>query len=302
VEIGGVVFGAGRGKRLRPLTDLLPKPALPVLDVPLGAWALRELTESVAPVIVNASHLADPLKVALAGLGLSGWEAVVERPQAYGTAGTLRALRERVGERLVTCNGDLVTSLRVRDLLATHLRLGAPATVAVQTVDQHADLEIGDGWVVGFIDRRRVNRAGARFLGTAVFERSALELLPEARPAGLGETLLRDLAERGDLAAYVFDGYWRDVGTPDEYLACSLDVLHGRAPGLPVPLPGEVVEVEGGLAYIGPRAEVGPGSLRAGGIVLADATVGVGATVENAIVWPGRSVPPGATVRSQVFV
>jgi mannose-1-phosphate guanylyltransferase len=301
VEIGGVVFGAGRGKRLRPLTDLLPKPALPILDLPLGAWALRELTGSVPPVVVNGSHLADGLVAAFEALGLPGWEAVVESPEAFGTAGTLRALRERIGERVVTCNGDLITSLRVADLLATHFEVGAPATVAVRVVDENADLEVREGKVTRFIDRRRVNQAGARFLGMAVFERSALALLPELSPAGLGETLLRDLAERGELAAYVFDGYWRDVGTVDQYLAAALDVLYGRAPAAPVPLTGRIVEVEGGLAYLGPRASAAPGSLRSGAIVLEGATVAAGASLEKAIVWPGASVPRGTTLESQVF-
>src|SRR5688500_11624148 len=251
MEIGSVLFGAGRGKRMRPLTDRIPKPALPLLDVPLGAWGLAGLVRAAPPVVVNASHLAERLVEALERLGLDGWPGAVEAPEAYGAAGTLAALRDQVSDRVLTWNGDLVTDLDPGALLETHLASGAPATLAVVEVSSGADLRLADGSVSAFVDRRRNPEvAGARFMGAAVFERSALERLPSERPAGLGETLLRDLAASGDLAVHLFNGYWTDVGTPEAYLNASLDLLYERAPSAPVALPGDVVDVQGGRAYV----------------------------------------------------
>ena len=293
MEIGSVLFGAGRGKRLRPLTDRIPKPALPLLDVPLGAWGLAGLVRAAPPVVVNASHLAESLVEALEAVGLTGWRAVVEAPEAYGTAGTLAALRDQVSPRILTWNGDLLTDLDPADLMAAHEASGAIATLAVTTVSSGADLPLADGVVSGFVDRRKEpDAAGARFMGAAVFEEAALERLPTTRPAGLGETLLRDLAESGDLAVHVFSGYWTDVGTPEAYLAASLDLLYGRAPSAPVALPGDIVDVQGGRAYIGPRASVAPSSLGPGAIVLNGAQVATSTRIENAIVMPDGTVVP----------
>lgn len=301
--VGSVLFGAGRGKRLRPLTDRIPKPALPVLDVPLAAWGLAGLSREAPPVVVNASHLADRLVAALQSLHLPGWEPLVESPEAYGTAGTLAALKDRVGERVVTWNGDLLTDLDPSVLLEVHLSSGAPATLAVVEVAAGADLVVEGGSVESFVDRRRTRDvAGARFIGAAVFERIALERLPAQRPAGLGETLLRDLATSGDLAVHVFTGYWSDVGTPEAYRAASLDVLYGRAPAAPSDPPGEMVEVEGGRAYVGPGASVERAALGTGAIVLRGARVEAGASVRNAIVMPGERVPPGQVVENTIFV
>ena len=291
MEIGSVLFGAGRGKRLRPLTDRIPKPALPLLDVPVGAWGLAGLVRVAPPVVVNASHLADRLLEALEGLDLRGWQAVVEAPEAYGTGGTLAALRDQVSERVVTWNGDLLTDLDPGDLVATHTASGAAATLAVMEVASGADLRLAAGSVAGFVDRRREPEiAGARFMGAAVFERSALSRLPSTRPAGLGETLLRDLADSGDLAVHVFSGYWTDIGTPEAYLAASLDLLYGRAPSAPVALPGQIVDVQGGRVYVGPGASVEVDSLGPGAIVLSSAHIDAGTRIENAIVMPDGTI------------
>lgn len=301
MEIGSVLLAAGRGTRLRPLTDVMAKPVLPVLDVPLAAWGLGALCTEMPPVVVNVSHLASGALAALDELDIEDWEAVSEEPEPFGTAGTLASLRGRVGTRVVTWNGDVVTALRPRDLLAAHTAAGAPATVAVRPVDHHADLEVHDGRISRFVDRRRENLEGGQFLGAAVFERAALELLPVEIPAGLGETLLRTLAGRGELSAYITNGYWIDVGTPERYLEVSLDVLYGRAPSPPVPLPGEIVDVDGGRAYLGPAATASTDSLGPGAIVLAGATVPPSARIESSIVWPGAIVEPEARLVQRVF-
>lgn len=296
-----VLFGAGRGKRLRPLTDRVPKPALPVLDVPLAAWSLAGLAGAAAPVVVNGSHLAGELMRSLSSLGIEGWTPFVEAPEAFGTAGTLRALRESLGPTVLTWNGDVVTDLRPDDLLAAHPRTASPATLAVRRVESGADLAIEGGRVVRFVDRRREDAPGAQFLGIAAFERNALDGLPDERPAGLGETLLKALAEQGALAVHEFSGYWRDVGTPSAYLHASLDVLNGRAPGSPVTIAGEVIDVSGGFAYVGAGAEVDPASLGSGAIVLSGATVEPGAALQNCVVFPGSHVPQAAEVRDVVW-
>lgn len=301
MEIRSVLFGAGRGKRLRPLTDRVPKPALPVLDVPLAAWGLARLIDAAPPVVVNGSHLADHLVSQLELLPFTGWDAFVERPEGYGTAGTLRALRERFGSTVLTCNGDLVADLDPADLLEAHAAAGCLGTLGVRAVSRGADLEVAGSRVTGFIDRRREDRAGAQFLGLAAFERGALDDLPDHRPAGLGETLLKELAERGALASWETSGYWKDVGTPRAYLDVSLDVLYGRAPEPPVSTPGRVVEVEDGLAYVGPDAEVEQASLGPGAILLRGAAVDPGARIEDAIVFAHERVAAGHRVRRDIW-
>ncbi|MGH2749927.1 MAG: sugar phosphate nucleotidyltransferase [Actinomycetota bacterium] len=296
----GILLAAGLGERLRPLTATIPKPALPLLDVPLGAWGLCNLLDATDEVVVNTSHFSETAIGALAGYG--DFETLDEGPEPWGTGGTLAALRDHIGETAVVCNGDALTDVAARHLVAEHRRMGAEATVAVHPVDSGADLTIAGERATSFVDRRKDPRApGARYLGLAAFQARALELLPDTRPAGIAESLLRPLVERGDVAVVFSYGYALDVGTVGSYVEASLDLLAGRGPLSPRPHPGEFIEVEGGRAYLGPDASCDEESLRAGAMVLAGALLHEGARVDNAIVWPGEEVPAGERVRGGVW-
>jgi mannose-1-phosphate guanylyltransferase len=232
---GSVLFAAGRGTRMRPLTDVVPKAALPLGGAPLGAHGLATLARERPPVLVNLGYLPDRARRALEPYAPAGAVSFVrETPEPYGTGGTLAAARGQVAGAVVTWNADVVTDLRPAALVRAHEAGGAPATVTVRPVDKGADLRIRGGRAIEFIDRRSSPGAsGALFLGLAVFEREALELLPDRRPVGLAEGLLRPLAARDELAVHVHTGYWIDVGTPGRYLRAWLDCVTGRAPGAP---------------------------------------------------------------------
>lgn len=300
--ISSVLFAAGRGKRLRPLTDRLPKPALPVLDIPLASWGLAALTRHSPVAVVNASYMSGEVIAALRATGIADWEPFDEGGEAFGTAGTLAALRDRFGSRVVTWNADALTDLHLPELIGAHDASGATATLLVREVDHMADLALDGPAVSGFIDRRKTPAAaGARFLGIAIFERHALNALPDHRPAGLGETLLRDLANTNGLNVHRFEGYLRDVGTPVDYLLASLDVLNGTGPLPPVDLAGDIVGVDGGRAYLGPGTNAAPAALGPGAVLLAGAQVEPGARISNSIVLPGAVVPAGEVLQDTIW-
>jgi mannose-1-phosphate guanylyltransferase len=302
MPISSLLLAAGRGERLRPLTDRVAKPALPLLDLPLGAFGLAALLRDSPPVAVNVSHLPNTVARALEVVGGEGGFELLTEPQPLGSGGTVGDLRGRVDMRLVTYNADFLADLSVAALIEEHERAGAPATVAVGMVDAGADLELEDGRAASFIDRHEhPNRPGARFLGAAVMERDALELIPATRPVGLAEALLRPLAERGQLAVFVHDSYALDVGTPRAYLQASLDLVAGEGPRPPVPWPGEIVDVQGGRAYMGPGAKVDPESLGPGAVLLRGASTASGARVERTVVWPHERVPAGMHLLDTVF-
>ncbi|MGH2813184.1 MAG: nucleotidyltransferase family protein [Actinomycetota bacterium] len=296
----GILLAAGRGERLRPLTETIPKPALPLLDIPLGAWGLCNLLAATDDVIVNASYSSDLVFGALAPYG--DFETLDEGAEPWGTGGTLAALRGRISSTALICNGDALTDVSAARLLAEHRRTGAAATVAVSRVDAGADLSLDSGGVTGFIDRRsNPDAAGARYLGVAAFESSALRSLPDTRPAGLAESFLRPLADDGEVATFFCDGYALDVGTVARYLEASLDLLEGRGPIGPRPPPGEFIEIEGGRAYLGIDVAADEESIGPGAMILAGARLHEESFVSNAIVWPDEEVPAGARVVDGVW-
>ncbi|MGH2776647.1 MAG: nucleotidyltransferase family protein [Actinomycetota bacterium] len=296
----GILLAAGLGERLRPLTATIPKPALPLLDTPLGAWGLCNLMEAADDVVVNASYASGVVFGALAPYG--DFETLDEGALPWGTGGTLAALRDRISSTALVCNGDALTDVSVAHLLAEHRRAGAAATVAVSRVDSKADLAVASGRVTEFIDRRSDPDApGARYLGIAAFEAQTLELLPDTRPLGLAESLLRPLAENGEVATFSSERYALDVGTMARYIQASLDLLEGCGPIGPRPPPGEFVEVEGGRAYLGLDVAADEEAIGPGAMVLAGARLHEGSYVSNAIVWPDEEVPAGTRVVDGVW-
>jgi NDP-sugar pyrophosphorylase family protein len=305
----GVLLAGGRGTRLRPLTNSVPKALVPVLDVPLGAFGLCQLFTICSSVIVNASSdasslLAADLWSAVGAAGASNKTIMIfeESPEPFGAAGTLAAIRDRIDERAVTWNADTISDLDPSDLLRAHRASGAPATVAVAPVARNADLAIKGRWATAFVDRRlEPEVGGARFIGAAVFEKSVLQALPGDRPLGLAESILRPLVERGELAVSIHTGYAADVGTFPRYLGASLDLLEGRGPAPPVASPGEIVPVAGGVAYLGPGASAAQGTLGPGAMLLEGSSVERDARVERSVVWRRAQVAGGEVVSDAVW-
>lgn len=302
VSIGSILFAAGEGKRLRPLTGATAKPALPLLDVPLGAFGLSSLLRVAPPVVVNASSHAASLEATLRPPFPDGWELFDEGVEGYGTAGTVAALSDRVRSEVVIHNGDVLTDIDPGAVLAAHRASGAGITLAARPVETGADLEVSDDVVTGFIDRRRDrSAAGAQYLGVAVIDAAIARSIPTRRPLGLGESVFAPLAAGGSLRIHPHDGYALDVGTITRYLKATNDLLYGIAPAPPIEFPGRILEHGDDRAYVGAGVVAARTSLGAGAVVLRGAFVDPGAHIERAVVWPGELVPEGELVRDAVW-
>jgi NDP-sugar pyrophosphorylase family protein len=232
-KIGGVLLAAGRGERLRPLTDTIAKPAVDVQDAPLGAYGLRLLRDASDRIAVNLSWFWEATQEALRPYAPGDTRWLIEEPEPWGTARTITALLPELADTFVVANADTITDLRAADLLTTHRRTEAPATLAVQAVPDHADFTTDRGRVTRLIERRREpNVEGVRYIGVAAFERTAIATFLElARRPGLAEALFAPLVEKHDLAIHLHDGYALDVGTPERLEAArraDLSALHVR--------------------------------------------------------------------------
>lgn len=314
-----IVLVGGEGTRLRPLTAEVPKPALTLVDRPFLAYMIEWLgAHGVTEAVLACGFLPDVLRRALGDGQHDGVHLTyVVEPERRGTAGAIRfaaeALGDRLGDRFLALNGDVLTDLDLGALVRRHDDRGARATLALYQVEDCAAYGLvhsgADGAVEAFSEKTGESVPGEINAGAYCLERSALELIPPGREVSIEREVFPRLVGNG-LYATLLDGYWMDIGTPDRYLRASWDILEGRvatevtptAPGLRVAAGAEVAAD----AVLGPRAvvadgcRVGAGAEVSDSVLLEGCSVGVGARLRGSILAPGAAVEAGAELSGAV--
>ncbi|HEX2164921.1 MAG TPA: sugar phosphate nucleotidyltransferase [Thermoanaerobaculia bacterium] len=301
-----LVLAAGEGVRLRPLTDDLPKPLLPVagrtvLDHTLDAL----LAAGCEAAAVNLFHLGDKIRArygdAYRGMPLVWSHEVGER---QGTLGALHPLKGFLAEAdaVVLVNGDTLCPWPLDRMLRRHRAAGAAATLLLTTRVDPAGFAGGvgvdkEGRVLSFwqgaAERGTVARR-AVFAGAHVLDPRLLDRV-EAGPADVVRKLYVPMLEEGGgdgggrVQAIVSHRRWHDLGTPRRYLEGVLDWGRGGWP-----------ERAWRRSWTSPEARVEAGARTRGAVVEAGATVGAGAVLERAVVLAGARVAGGARVRESV--
>lgn len=216
-----VILAGGLGTRLRPFTTTIPKPLVPIADE--GAIieiVLRQLAgQGFRRATVAIGHLGDFVR-AYVGDG-SRWGLVIDYATENGPLGTMGpvvALLDRLPEQFLVMNGDILTDLPYKDLLDHHRARGAPLTIATHRRELIVDfgvLEAAEGSVVGFSEKPTLSYEVS--MGVYAVSRQALADYPPGQPLGFDQLVLDLIGRRTNPAAFAFDGYWLDIGRPDDY-------------------------------------------------------------------------------------
>ncbi len=268
------ILGAGLGTRLRPLTDRLPKPLLPLGGRPLVLAAMERLAAGgVRRFLINTHHLPAAWQAALpeGRLGEATVELVHE-PELLETGGGLANISGLLGEaetELLVWNGDILCDTDLRPLAAAHRRTGAEATLLLRPEGPNANVRADpEGRVTDLRDRLGSRDRAFQFTGIAIVSRAFAQGTPRDK-ASLVEHLLRRVAAApGAVRAHVDgNGAWDDIGTPEAYARAHLAAAGAAAEAL-----GWRVRVDGAIAKGGSsrrfaRAD-GPGG--AAGILCLD--------------------------------
>lgn len=283
-----VILAAGRGERMRPLTSVVPKPALDLPDGPVISSAMRVAAAAgVERIVVNTWHLANRMAQAVGEVELDHVEVVFsEEHQLMGTAGGLALARQRgfLGRDgpILVFNGDGVLGLDIRVLASRHLEKGHAVTLALLP---HLDPSRWSRIVLDSDERVETIQAPGRpgalevpflYPGVMAVGREALDTLP-VRPGQVPELLWEPMLTKGRLGGVVIAGHWREVGTPSDYLDVVTQKLAGRT-------------------SVHATARVNNSAS------LAETFVGRHAKIEAGVVAEGSVIGEGAVVRSDARV
>ncbi|MDT9695239.1 sugar phosphate nucleotidyltransferase [Streptomyces sp. P17] len=216
-----VILAGGKGVRLRPYTTALPKPLVPIGDQhAILEIVLRQLSAAgFTHCTLAIGHLGEIIR-AYVGDG-SQWGlkvAYATEDSPLGTMGPLLSLRDQLPETFLVMNGDILTDLDYADVLHRHRDSGAPLTIATYARKVHIDfgvLTTDASKVVAFTEKPSMDYRVS--MGVYGLTRGTLDAYTPGLPLGFDELVLDLLTAGRAPHAYDFDGYWLDIGRPDDY-------------------------------------------------------------------------------------
>ena len=308
-----VVLVGGFGTRLRPLTNTIPKPMLPVGHVPIIERLVQNLARGgVTDVTLALGFRPEPFIEAFPGDVCAGvpLRYAVE-PEPLDTAGAIRFAADFAGidDTFVVANGDVLTDLDVGALVAFHREVGAEATIHLIGVPDPSAFGVvalqDDGRVERFVEKPAPGTEPSNLInaGTYVLEPSVLARIPAGQKVSIERVTFPAVVADGGLFALATDDYWLDTGRPELYLQANLDIVrhtrrHDRcqavADGAEVAADALVTE-----SVVAAGASVASGAEVVRSVLLAGAAVGEGAKVTDSVVM-GR-IAAGADVRECVI-
>jgi NDP-sugar pyrophosphorylase family protein len=231
-----VILAGGKGTRLSPYTKVLPKPLMPIGDMPILEVILRQIKlAGIKNVVLTVGHLSELLRAFFQDGSRLGIDIAYNYEDSpLGTAGPI-ALVPDLDETFLVMNGDVLSTLPLGELIKFHKEQKAIATIATHHRRVKIDLGViqwnGNSQINGYIEKPAYDYSVS--MGIYVFEPKVLAYIPKDQYYDFPD-LVKKLIEVGEkVVGYRFDGYWQDLGRPDDYESAAQDFDKMRSQFLP---------------------------------------------------------------------
>lgn len=232
-----MILAAGLGTRLRPLTNIIPKPLLPVAGTPLIVWNLLLLRRyGFREVIINLHHLGPLIEQTLGDGSRFGLRIDYSRePVILGTGGGIKQAESSFsGEPFLVLNGDTLFELDLGALIAFHRQRQAAATLVVRKDEEAVRwglVELGPQQrIVRITGRGLIDATAAElrmFAGVHILHPRLLREVPKGRESSIIDAYVSAIQQGEPVLGFDLDGYWNDVGTPERYSQAEHDAAAG---------------------------------------------------------------------------
>lgn len=216
-----VILAGGKGTRLKPYTTVFPKPLMPVGDKPILEIIIRQLkSHGLEDIIITVGHLGELIMNFFGdGSKLGVNIKYSKEDQPLGTAGGLGLIKEDLEETFLMVNGDTLTTLNFSDLITYHQENGAIATIALKKREVYIDFGIVEldstNSIKGYIEKPTIDYLVS--MGVYVFEPRVLEHIKVGEKLDFPNLIQILLSNGEQVKGFVFDGYWLDIGRPEDY-------------------------------------------------------------------------------------
>jgi mannose-1-phosphate guanylyltransferase len=325
VAMKAILLAGGKGTRLRPLTIHTPKPIVPIFERPFLHYQLDLLKQvpEIDEVILSLNY--QPRRIEeIFGDGSESGLAIkyVVEPAPLGTAGAVRYAGESLHESVVVFNGDVLTQVNLAEVIALHRERKAKATIVLTPVENPTAYGLvetdAQGNILRFLEKPNPDEITCNTInaGIYVLEPDTFDRIPKETAWSIERSFFPSLIDRRDtFIAYVYSGYWIDIGTPEKYMQVHRDIMDGRFVHKTLTFGSD-----SGRVHVSPRARIedgvvleGPCFIDDGTIVKSGARLGpyivIGrqchveehAHLDHSIVWANSRVSQEAVVRRSIL-
>jgi mannose-1-phosphate guanylyltransferase len=315
--VKAVVLVGGEGTRLRPLTETVPKPLLPVMDRAFLDHVLDHLARhGVDEVVLSSPYLESTFAPFIAARdGTAPTVRWITEAEPLGTGGAVVNALDHLAaeEEVFALNGDILTDLDLTAMLAFHRERGASVTISLTHVEDARPFGLvptdAEGRVFEFLEKPTEPVPGDVNAGTYVLDPAVLHGFARRENLSIERQIFPAvIADGRPVYGFGSRGYWMDLGTPEKYLQGHFDIFEGKVEGLAYPSPWVHPAARISLrAHLGRWVAVGAGARVdddaqiEDSVLLAGAHVGAGARIVTTVVGPNAQVGAGATLAGCVL-
>lgn len=305
------VMAAGVGTRLEPLTLAVPKPMVPVCNVPIMEYNISLLKKhGLSDITANLHYFPEHIENYFKDGSAHGVRMAYSfEEELMGTAGGVRKMAGvsmlKEGERAVVMSADVLTDIDLSSLIKFHEERGSRATIALIEVEDTSEFGVvvtdDSGRITAFQEKPRNEEALSRMVNTGVYvlEKEVVDLIPPETFYDFGKELFPLLVSKGvPFFGYKSDCYWKDIGNISNYRLANFDVASGIVPAV-TEKRGKIIRP--GL-FAGRSCRVDATAVISGTAVLGDnCTVESFARISDSIIWNDVHIEKDAVISSAVI-
>lgn len=215
-----VILAGGKGTRLKPYTTVLPKPLMPIGDYPILEVILRQLKyHGTTDITMAVGHLKELIQAFFSDG--KNWKLNIKysfEDKPLGTAAPLKLIKG-LEDNFIVMNGDVLTTLDYSDFFKFHKKSKALCTIAMYKKPVKIDLGVLEtdkkGRLTGYIEKPTLNYNVS--MGVYAFNKKALKFIPGNKYFDFPELMLELIKNEKNVQCYPFEGYWLDIGRPEDY-------------------------------------------------------------------------------------
>ncbi len=287
-----VIMAGGFGTRLRPLTMNIPKPMVPIVNIPIMHRIITLLKKNgITDIIALVYYQPDVIMNYFKDGKDFGVNITYVKAEAdFGTAGSVKNAENFIGEdEFLVISGDVLTDIDLSKAIEYHHEKKSKATIVITRVKNPLPYGIvivrDSGEIIRFLEKPTWGEVFSDTINTGIYvlDPSVLEFIPYKQEFDFSKNLFPLLLERNfPFYGYIAESYWRDIGTLNDYLEAHLDCLVGE---VEIEISGERIETPKGVIYVGENAEVADYERFEGVVVIGNNTkIGKRVKVVNSVI------------------